>query len=201
MHYTIDEDVPPSHGLPHDPIKALVAPRPIGWISTLDENGVANLAPYSFFQIICDAPKIVMFSSASMKDSARNAQATGEFVCNIVGGQHAEAMNMTSVDAGPDEDEFELAGLDKEESLRVAPPRVRGAVAALECVVTQTIHPKTKSGSDAPSVLMFGQVVAVHIDDAFIRDGRFDSAGAGLVSRLGYMDYDRTDEVFEMLRP
>src|SRR6516165_10864734 len=121
------------HGLPHDPFKAIVAPRPIGWISSIDPNGRVNLAPYSFFNAFCEAPPIVGFSSGGRKDSQRNVEATGEFVCNLVTSKHAHAMNLTSAPFPHGVDEMARAGLSAAPSRRVRPPRVADAPAALEC--------------------------------------------------------------------
>src|SRR3954471_3049323 len=121
------------HGLPHDPFKAIVAPRPIGWISSVDVNGVVNLAPYSFFNAFCDAPPIVGFSSSGRKDSQRNIEATGEFVANLATMRHAQAVNGSSAPVPPDINEMDLVGLTAAPSRLVKPPRVAEAPAALEC--------------------------------------------------------------------
>jgi flavin reductase (DIM6/NTAB) family NADH-FMN oxidoreductase RutF len=201
MYYQIDPSDPKAHGLPFDPFKALIAPRPIGWISTRSSDGQDNLAPYSYFQAVCDNPKIVMFSSGGHKDSSRNAEQTGEFVCNLVGRHHMEAMNKTSVGCEAGVDEFDLAGLAKAPSSLVNVSRVADAVASIECKVTEITRPKMLDGGLAQNVMVFGQVVAVHIADDYIVDGRFDPSKAGIVSRLGYMDYDVVAGPFEMTRP
>src|SRR6478672_11479399 len=121
------------HRLPHDPFKAIVAPRPIGWLSTVDAEGRMNLAPYSFFNAFCDDPPIVGFSSTGRKDSQRNIEATGEFVANLATMRHAQAMNMTSAPVPHEVNEMELAGLTPAPSRLVKPPRVADAPAALEC--------------------------------------------------------------------
>ena len=114
------------HGLALDPFKALVAPRPIGWISTLGKNGVVNLAPYSFFNAVSEDPHFVMFASGGRKDSQRNAEETGEFVCSLATYDLREAMSRTSAAVGPEIDEMRLAGLTPAPSRLVAPPRVDG---------------------------------------------------------------------------
>ncbi len=189
------------HGLPHDPFKAIVCPRPIGWISTLDETGRPNLAPYSFFNAVGSAPPIVLFSSELLKDSARNAQATGEFVCNFASTALAEPMNVSSAAVPPEVDEFDLAGLAKAPCRIVRPPRVAVAPAALECKVLQVIHLRDLEGRATERYVVFGQVVGVHIDEAYISNGRFDTAKASPLARCGYKDYAAVTAVFEMTRP
>lgn len=189
------------HGLPHDPSKAIVAPRPIGWISTLNRAGEINLAPYSFFNAVSTRPFIVWFSSEGEKDSASFAQETGEFVANLVSRDLAEKMNRTSVNAPRGVNEFVYADLAMAPSRLVAPPRVAAAPAALECKVTGVFRPKALDGSPTSAVVVAGEVVGVHIDDAFLKDGLFDIIKAGNVARLGYMDYASVDEVFSMRRP
>ncbi|BCG80201.1 flavin reductase family protein [Mesorhizobium sp. 113-3-3] len=189
------------HGLPHDPSKAIVAPRPIGWISTLNGAGEINLAPYSFFNALSTRPFIVWFSSEGEKDSASFAQETGEFVANLVGRDLAEKMNYTSVNAPRGVNEFVYADLAMAPSRLVRPPRVAAAPAALECRVTEVFHPKALDGTSTSAVVVAGEVVGVHIDDAFLKDGLFDITKAGNVARLGYMDYASVDEVFSMRRP
>ncbi|SDA42203.1 flavin reductase family protein [Mesorhizobium qingshengii] len=189
------------HGLPHDPSKAIVAPRPIGWISTLNAAGEINLAPYSFFNAVSTRPFIVWFSSEGEKDSATFAQETGEFVANLVSRDLAEKMNRTSVSAPRGVNEFVYADLAMAPSRLVAPPRVAAAPATLECRVTEVFRPRGLDGTPTSAVVVAGEVVGVHIDDAFLKDGLFDITKAGNVARLGYMDYASVDEVFSMRRP
>ncbi|WP_256750476.1 flavin reductase family protein [Mesorhizobium sp. Mes31] len=189
------------HGLPHDPSKAIVAPRPIGWISTLSGAGEINLAPYSFFNAVSTRPFIIWFSSEGEKDSATFAQETGEFVANLVSRDLAEKMNRTSVSAPRGVNEFVYADLAMAPSRLVAPPRVAAAPAALECRVTEVFRPRGLDGTPTSAVVVAGEVVGVHIDDAFLKDGLFDITKAGNVARLGYMDYASVDEVFSMRRP
>jgi flavin reductase (DIM6/NTAB) family NADH-FMN oxidoreductase RutF len=164
------------HGLPHDPFKAIVAPRPIGWISTLDGNGVVNLAPYSFYNALCDMPPIVGFSSTGHKDSVRNIESTGEFVANYVSKALADAMNTTSAAVGSDVDEMALAGLTPAPCRLVAAPRVAEAPAALECKLLQIIQLHDVHGNRLEQYLALGQVVGVHIDPQYLRNGFFDTA-------------------------
>ncbi|UES40005.1 flavin reductase family protein [Roseibium aggregatum] len=189
------------HGLPHNPFKAIVAPRPIGWISTLDKDGKANLAPYSFFNAVCDTPPIVMFSSTGYKDSVSNIDATGEFVCNMANLGLKDEMNQTSASVAHEISEFDLAGLEMASSRLVKAPRVAKAVTALECKHLQTLRLKTLTGDDTDSYVVFGQVVGVHIDESVIVDGKVDVTLYKPLSRLGYMDYAVVNEVFQMGRP
>ncbi len=190
-----------NHGLPHDPFKAIVAPRPIGWISSLARNGDFNLAPYSFFNAVSDNPHLVMFSSVGWKDSARNVRETREFVCNYVGEIHEVEMNETSVPAPSDVNEAEYAGLELVDSTLVKPPRVKNVWAALECKVTQFLEPVDADGNACGNVMVFGEVVGIHIRDDAIVDGRFELEVTRPVSRGGYLDFGRSGEKFQMLRP
>jgi flavin reductase (DIM6/NTAB) family NADH-FMN oxidoreductase RutF len=190
------------HGLPHDPFKAIVAPRPIGWLSTVDPDGRVNLAPYSFYNAFSEAPPIVGFSSGGRKDSQRNVEATGEFVANLVTRKHARAMNLTSAPFPHGENEMERAGLAAAPSRLVRPPRVADAPAALECKLLLVLPLKDLDGRPTANTLILGQVVGVHIDPAFLKDGLFDLAAAGTIARCGYRgDYAEVTSVFEMLRP
>ena len=189
--------------LPHDPFKAIIAPRPIGWVSTLDAAGTPNLAPYSFFNAVADSPPVVMFSSAGMKDSASYALARGEFVWNLATWDLREAMNQSSALLPRGESEFSFAGIEAAPSRLVAPPRVAATPVALECVVTQTLELTDAAGTRTDRHLVFGQVVGVHLDEKFIlEDGRVDTAGMRPIARSGYLDeYSVVDEVFHMARP
>lgn len=191
------------HGLAHNPFKALVAPRPIGWISSLDAEGRVNLAPYSFFNAIADTPPLVLFSSAgrkagdgSAKDSAANIRATGEFVCNIVSYALRDAMNVTSGSHPAEADEFALAGLEPAPCRVVAPPRVAAAPAALECRLWKTVDLPGEA-----NILVIGEVVGVHIDEAVIVEGKVDVTLYQPLSRLGYRDYAAVTSVFPLTRP
>ncbi|MHA7772312.1 flavin reductase family protein [Roseibium sp. M-1] len=189
------------HGLPHNPFKAIVSPRPIGWISSLDRDGRANLAPYSFFNAVCDTPPIVMFSSSGYKDSVANIDATGEFVCNMASFDLKDAMNQTSAAVPHETSEFDVAGLEMEPSRLVKVPRVARAVTALECRHLQTLRLKSVDGTETDSYVVFGQVVGVHIDESILVEGRVDVTRYKPLSRLGYMDYSAVTEVFAMGRP
>ncbi len=190
------------HSLPHDPFKAIVAPRPIGWISTRDGRGRVNLAPYSFFNAFSEDPPIVGFSSGGRKDSLRNAEETGEFVANLATRLTAAAMNLTSGTYEHGTDELEMAGLTAAPCRLVGAPRVAEAPAALECKLLQILRLVGLGGVDTNSYLVLGQVVGVHIDPAYLKEGMFDMVAAGTIARCGYRgDYAEIDSLFEMLRP
>ena len=190
------------HGLPHNPFKAIVAPRPIGWISTLDSKGAPNLAPYSFFNGVCDDPMILMFASGGMKDSAQNVADTGEFTFNYVSRSLKDEMNLSSSSVEAGVNEFELAGLETAPGVIVACPRVRVAAAAMECKLLEIVNPTTLSGSKAPYFLVLGEVTGIYIDDEMITpEGRFDTMKADPILRSGYHDYVCLDELFELIRP
>ena len=189
------------HGLPHDPFKAIVAPRPIGWISTRSPQGALNLSPYSFFNALSTHPFLVWFASGGVKDSVAFARDSGEFVANLVGSALAEKMNASSVNAPRGTSEFGYAGLEAVPSMLVKAPRVAGVPAALECRVTEIFEPKDLEGKDSGTKVVAGEVVGVYIDDAMLTDGLFDVVKAGNVSRLGYMDYSAVTATFPMRRP
>ncbi|MCS0501880.1 flavin reductase family protein [Ancylobacter mangrovi] len=190
-----------NHGLPHDPLKALVAPRPIGWISTLAEDGTANLAPYSFFNLVSENPSIVMFSSAGIKDSARNAIASGEFVCNLATLELIKQVNLSSKPIPPDQSEFELTGLATAPSRMVKPPRVAATPCALECVVTETLEARDRHGAASGRHLIFGEIVGVHLDEAFIEDGLVRTDRLHALARCGYFDFAWVEELRSLPRP
>ena len=190
-----------AHGLRHDPFKALVVPRPIGWISSLAPDGTANLAPYSYFNAFGERPHIVGFSSSGVKDSQRNIEATGEFVCSLAVHALKDQMNASSAMVGTDIDEFALAGLTPAPSRIVTPPRVAESPVALECRYLQSVKLQGLDGAVSNSTLVLGQVVGIHIDDSLIEDGKVDVTRARPIARLGYMDYATVDTVFAMRQP
>lgn len=190
------------HNLPHDPFKAIVAPRPIGWISTSDAYGRLNLAPYSFFNAVCDQPPMVMFSSSGWKDTVANIKATGEFVCNLVTRPLAGRMNQTSASLAHGISEFEFAGLASAPCRIVTPPRVAEAPAALECRLVEMIQLHDLDGKKLNQYVTIGQVVGVHIDSAYVKDGLFDLLATHAVQRAGYAaDYTEATTGFQMVRP
>jgi len=189
------------HGLPHDPFKAIVSPRPIGWIGTRGTDGSVNLAPYSFFNAISDHPKMVMFSSSGRKDTLRNVEDTKVFTTSMVSRALADKMNRSSADAPYGESEFAFADLTMEEARLINAPFVAEAHAALECKVTDIFEAKDLDGKASNSFVVIGQVVGIHIDEAALADGRLDMAAVAPLARLGYMDYSAASETFQMRRP
>jgi flavin reductase (DIM6/NTAB) family NADH-FMN oxidoreductase RutF len=190
------------HGLPHDPFKAIVAPRPIGWISTRDAEGRVNLAPYSYFNAVCDRPPMVMFSSSGWKHTVSNIKATGEFVCNLVTRPLAGQMNQTSASLPPGVSEFDFAKLASAPSRIVMPPRVADAPAALECKLVQIVQLHGAGGSALDQYLTIGEVVGVHINRAYLKEGIFDLLATHPVQRAGYIeDYTEAATPFKMKRP
>ncbi len=195
-------EVAKGHGLPHDPFKAIVAPRPVGWISTLDAQGAMNLAPYSFFNAVCDSPPMLMFCSAGWKDTVANIDATGEFVWNLATRPLAAQMNVTSASVPHATNEFDLAELTAAPSRLVKAPRVAQTPAALECRRLQITELHDLDGAPTRHFMVLGQVVAAHIDPAYLKDGLFDTAAAQPIGRCGYRgDYAEVDRLFQMVRP
>ncbi len=189
------------HDLKHDPFKAIVAPRPIGWISAVSANGEVNLSPYSFFNAISSRPNIVMFSSENRKDAVAFIEETGEFTCSLVTRALAEQMNLTSAPLPRGESEYAHAGLAMAPSRFVKPPRVAASPAALECKLLSVQQLRDLDGQEVPRWMVLGQVVGVFIDEAYVRDGRFDTAGANPIARCGYADYAEVTELFSIARP
>jgi flavin reductase (DIM6/NTAB) family NADH-FMN oxidoreductase RutF len=190
------------HGLPHDPFKAIAAPRPIGWISTVDAQGIVNLAPYSFYNALGDNPPIVGFSSGGRKDSIRNIEETREFVVNVATKHLAEAMNQTSAAFPRNVDEMAMAGLTSAPCRVVAAPRVAESPAALECKLLQIVHLHDLNGRPLEQYIALGQVVGVHIAQGYLRDGIFDLVAAQPIMRAGYQaDYVEISNLFQMPRP
>lgn len=198
MFYTTDSN---RHGLSHDPFKAIVAPRPIGWIGSKGSDGSINLAPYSFFNGVCSRPNLVMFSSEGHKDSVTNAKETGEFVCNLATWDLREQMNSTSASFPHGVNEMEKTGLKAVPSVLVKPPRVAASPCALECKVTQIVKLEYLPGDAPETHAVFGQVIGVHIDEKFIKDGLLDTVAMKPIARCGYHDYSLLDETFTMVRP
>ncbi|GLK81200.1 flavin reductase family protein [Methylopila turkensis] len=194
-------EVAKGHRLPHDPFKAIVAPRPIGWISTVDAEGRPNLAPYSFFNGVAGSPPMVMFSSEGWKHSVANVDATGEFVCNFASLALKDAMNASSAYVAAGVSEFELAGLETADSSLIRPPRVKASPAALECKALSVTELSDLDGRRIGRWMVVGQVVAVHIREEFLTDGLFDTAKANALARCGYMDYAAVETVFALERP
>lgn len=200
------ETIKNDHGLPYNPFKSCVVPRPIGWISTISLDGVPNLAPYSQFQNLSFDPPYVMFAAnqktdGSRKDSVVNAEHSGEFVHNMVTYELREAVNISAQEVPPDVDEFELAGVGKAPSKMVKPYRVEESPVQFECRYYQTLRLPGK-GTMGSVDIVIGQVIGIHIKDEFIRrDGKLDILKMRPIARLGYYDYTCVESVFEMVIP
>jgi flavin reductase (DIM6/NTAB) family NADH-FMN oxidoreductase RutF len=192
------------HRLPHDPFNSIVGPRPIGWIGSRNAAGEFNLAPYSFFNAFNYVPPIVGFSSIGAKDTVKNLEEAGEFTWNLVTRALAEAMNQTSATLPRGQSEFEFAGLTPLASDLIAAPRVAESPVSFECRVTQRIQLKTAEDRDVPSWLTLGEVVKVHVAQSLLKDGVYDTGGAGHVLRAGGpADYFwiGAEQLFRMKRP
>ena len=198
MFYSTDRN---DHGLPNDPFKAIVAPRPIGWVTSQSSSGAVNLAPYSFFNGVSSKPPVVCFASEGRKDTLAFVEETREFVCNLATYALRLAVNETSAPYPREFDEMRGAGLSSTPSRLVKPPRVGQSPCALECRWLQTVSLHDVNGQPLDSHVVFGQVVGIFIDDAFIKNGRLDTAALQPLARCGYHDYAVVNSVFEMIRP
>ena len=197
---------PSKHGLKHNPFKALVAPRPIAWVSSRSAAGVVNLAPFSFFNAMAERPPIIVFApnnprpGGGRKDTLTNIEETGDFVVNLCNWDLREAMNETSAHVAPDADEFALAGLTAAPCEKVAAPRVAEAPVALECQFLFRVR-LPGGGPKIENNACFGKVVGIHIADDIVVDGMIDMGRYKPVARCGYMDYAVVESVFAMGRP
>jgi flavin reductase (DIM6/NTAB) family NADH-FMN oxidoreductase RutF len=197
----------PKNGYPFDenPFAALVFPRPIGWISTLSKNDIANLAPYSFFNAIAYEPPQVMFSATGfhsqggLKDSIANVLSNNEFVVNLATKKLKTQVNQTSIDAPHGIDEFNVFELQKRKSRMVQPPSIAESPVNLECQLFKKIDLKTKVKNQ--NIMIIGEVVGIHIDDKFIKNNKIDSLAMRAISRMGYAEYSEVDSRFLMERP
>ncbi|MEP7030124.1 MAG: flavin reductase family protein [Pseudolabrys sp.] len=187
--------------LPYDPFKAIVAPRPIGWITSMSLKGELNLAPYSYFNGITSKPNLVMFASEGQKDSLNFVRESGEFVCSLATWDLRDAMNATAAPLARGVNEMERAGLAPAPSRLVKPPRVAASPCALECRLVKIVSVETFDGKPVDSHVVFGQVIGVHIDDRFIVDGLLDTAAMKPIARCGYDQYAVVESVFAMTRP
>jgi flavin reductase (DIM6/NTAB) family NADH-FMN oxidoreductase RutF len=183
------------HGLPHSPFNAIVAPRPIGWISTRGSQG-DNLAPYSFFNALAYDPPQVMFSGG-LKDSIRNVQETGVFAVNVVSEGALPQMNVTSTKLPRGTDEFVQAGVEKAECSTISCPRVAMSPATLEC---RASHILPLLGDDNDWIVI-AEVTGIHIREEYMTDGRLDLTKVRPAARLGYRDYAIITSLFELSRP
>ncbi len=198
MYYNPEE----GHKLPHDPFKAIISPRPIGWVSSIDKEKNANLAPYSFFNAVADTPPMIMFSitgkkkNSSLKDSLNNIRETECFVVNIVSKDLLNQMNQTSGNYPKDIDEFMLAKLEKSNCVNINVPRITKSPASLECKLFKVLE---LPGFD--NNIIIGKVVGIHINDKILKNGIFDVLSYNPVARMGYKDYTIVDDKFELERP
>jgi flavin reductase (DIM6/NTAB) family NADH-FMN oxidoreductase RutF len=192
-----------NHGLSRDPFKAIVAPRPIGWISSMSAKGEINLAPYSFFNGVSSDPPMVMFASEGRKDSITFVEETKEFVCNLATWNLREQMNTTSGRFSRGTNEMKEAGLVSAPSILIKPPRIKTSPCALECQWLQTVHLNDIQGENTDRYVVFGQVVGIHIDESFIKDGWLDTAAMRPIARAGYHEYfvSTPETKFSMRRP
>ena len=199
----------PKKGYPllHNPFSALVFPRPIGWISSLSKTGIANLAPYSFFNAIAYVPPQVMFSATAyhnqggFKDSVANILSTKEFVINLATKKLKQQVVQSSIDAPNDIDEFKLMKLKKRKSKIVKPPSVAKSPVNLECRLLKKIDLKTTSKNKNQNKMIIGEVVGIYIDNKFIKNNKINSLAMRAISRMGYTEYSEVDSKFLMERP
>lgn len=190
------------HGLKHDPMKAIVAPRPIAWVASLNDQGVHNLAPYSFFNLLSAKPPLLMFSSEGSKDSLRNIAQTGEFTVNLVTQANMASMNLSSASVGPEVDEFALTRVPWLKGDLVAARRVMTSPVNMECKLVEIKPLEDLDGRVLAASMVIGQIVRVHINQDYLQDGLFSITAAGTVARAGYRgDYVPVDRVQELLRP
>jgi flavin reductase (DIM6/NTAB) family NADH-FMN oxidoreductase RutF len=189
------------HGLRYDPFKAIVAPRPIGWVASMSAKGEINLAPYSYFNGVSSRPAMIMFSSEGRKDSIAFIEETREFVCSLTTWDQRDEMNATAAPLPRGVNEMERAGLKPAPSRLVKPPRVAGSPCALECKLLKIVNLDDIDGKKTERFVVFGQVVGVHVEDRFIKDGRLDTAAMKPIARCGYDEYAVVTEVFSMERP
>jgi flavin reductase (DIM6/NTAB) family NADH-FMN oxidoreductase RutF len=201
MHY---ETAKNNHGLRFNPFKALVVPRPIGWISTRNAAGELNLAPYSFFNGISDQPPMVTFSVGGRKDTLRNIEETRDCTCSLATMALRDSMNLSSATVDADVDEFALAGLETADCELVSTPRVAASPAAFECRYWKSMPlPRPDPDVDFCFNLVICEVIGVYIDESYIKDGIVDIASMQPIARLGYMDYSvvNEDSMFTLNRP
>jgi len=195
------------HPFKADPFNALVFPRPIGWISSSSKKGIANLAPYSFFNAVAYLPPQVMFAATAyhnqggLKDSIANILATKEFVVNLATKKLRRQVVQSSIDAPNDVDEFKLMKLKKRKSRMVKPPSVAESPVSLECRLLKKIDLKTTSTNKNQNKMIIGEVVGIHIDDKFIKNNKINSLAMRAISRMGYTEYSEVDSRFLMERP
>ena len=200
MFYATDTN---DHGLRFNPFKALIVPRPVGWVSTLSEDGIPNLAPFSFFNAVGDSPPMIMFSVGWRNNTLKNIEATKECTISFASKPLIDAMNMSSAGVDKSVNEFSLAGIEGAESQMVKPERVAASPAAMECRYWKSIEMPAKHDGSPGYTMVLAEVVGVYINDEFIKDGLVDTASMQPIARLGYMDYAVVDEsnTFSLNRP
>ena len=199
----------PKNGYPFeiDPFNALVFPRPIGWISSLSQKGIPNLAPYSFFNAVAYTPPQVMFAASfkpntnTYKDSVENILKTKEFVVNFVTIAMSEKMNLSSIDAHRDIDEFYFSKIKKRKSKKVQPFSVADSPVNLECKFLQKVDLKSSIKNKYHNKIIIGEVIGIYINNQFVKKNRIDSTAMQLVGRLGYSEYTTVRTKFKMKRP
>jgi flavin reductase (DIM6/NTAB) family NADH-FMN oxidoreductase RutF len=200
--------------IPHNELYGIllntVAPRPIAWVSTINASGRLNLAPFSFFNVVCIDPPLLAFApglrtpkqpatgDGEAKDTLRNIRETKEFVVNVVTYDLREAMNLTSGEYDPSINEFELAKLTAEPSKIVRPPRVAESPVSFECVLHHILDFSTAPTSGS---LVIGRIVAIHVNAGYVQEGKIDRNALDLIGRLGGIQYTRTTQRFDMVRP
>ena len=184
-----DEPRKNNDGLPHDPYNAIVGPRPIGWITSVNLKGDINLAPYSYFNSVSTHPPMVMFASDGRKDTIDFVEETGEFVCNLAVWDLRAHVKDTSLTFARGINEMEVVGLKASPSVLVKLPRVKASPCALECKWLQRFQLKDIDGNPAPRFVAFGQVIGIHIDESFIKDGFLDTGAMKPIARAGYQEY------------
>ena len=188
--------------LPHDPIKAIVAPRPIGWITAMSAKGEINLSPYSFFNLLSSPPTpIVVFSSEGKKDAVSFIEETGEFTCSLATFEMAQQMSLTSAPLPRGTSEYDFAKLETAPSTLVKPPRVKDTPAALECKLLSITELTDIEGRKIDRFMVLGQVIGVYLDERHVINGQFDMTSARTIARCGYADYAVVDSVFSIQRP
>lgn len=195
-----------NHGLPYNPFKSCIIPRPIGWITSIDKNGNVNLAPYSYFNAVSDIPPMVIFSTTTkhhdgrQKDTLSNVEETKEFVVNVATWNFKQAVNITSADFDHGINEAAVVNLETIPSTLVKPPRIKGSPIQLECLYHQSIQLPTVDNNHSNKIII-GKVVGIHIDDEILINGKIDVRKFNPIARLGYMEYTVVNDKFEMERP
>lgn len=195
-----------NHGLPYNPFKSCVIPRPIGWITSLDKKGILNLAPYSYFNAVSDVPPIIVFSTTTKhhdsgeKDTLKNIEENLEFVVNIATWEFREKVNITSTDFDRGVSEVNMANLETIPSIFVRPCRIKGVPIHLECIHYRSVQLPVIDNKHT-NRLVIAKVVGIHIDDSIITDGKIDVNKFKPIARLGYMEYTVIENKFSMDRP